>query len=181
MIVKQLPHDDAKIVINTILDIVDNQYIRQILDSQVLYEIDKQRREVFLIPKTSLKILNTIIDSESGSQLIHLFIKLGFFIQKKFLIGIESLNLLAPLTNRKILLNLKDSERFIFGKDLDIHTGKSVKIIGKKNPGIPIIVFSYQNIPLGYAIIHLEEDNSWIQNLVDTGIYLRSEKTAFKV
>ncbi|MHA1973259.1 MAG: hypothetical protein ACTSW1_09710 [Candidatus Hodarchaeales archaeon] len=168
-------------MINTISDIVENQRIREIFESQVLYEIHKQRREVFLVPETSQNILSEIIKLGFGNQLIHLFIKVGFFIQKKFLIGIESLNLLAPLTKRRIILNLKDSERFIYGKDFDIQQDKSPKIIGRKKANIPFIVFSTQNIPLGYAIVHLEENYSWIQNLVDTGIYLRSEKTAFKV
>ena len=68
---------------------------------------------------------------------------------------------------------------FIFGKDVEIDTISTKNQIEHLNDDATIMVFSNTGIPLGYAEIISNGTETWLKNLVDIGIFLRSEKSAF--
>lgn len=164
--------NQVEIEINKILG---SSIMTDILNEKTLISVNGSRKEIFLIPKSDLILLSQI-ESYPNCRLIHARIKLGFFIRNVFRIGIESLSYLAPLTVKKIHLNTRNARKFIYGKDIDI-TPERQKQIGKSGDGETIMVFTPDEIPIGYAKINLKTKK--LYNLVDTGIYLRSERSAF--
>jgi ribosome biogenesis protein Nip4 len=104
---------------------------------------------------------------------------MGFLIHEKFFVGIESLTFLAPFTHRKIFLSEQETKRFIYGKDIKVAINHLDEQISDLEENTMVIVFSPNKIPLGYAMIRSKANYLWLQNIVDIGIYLRSEKSAF--
>lgn len=172
---------ETKTVETTINDILHSSDMTRLLENHSLIKIYGRRNDVYLVRPEDLLLLDqlsTKIASENYS-LIHARVKLGFFIQANFLISIESLNFFAPLTKRKIYLDDKAMQQFIYGKDIEIKTMSLNKQIIDLQDQSTIMIFSPNDLPLGYARFFVKEKNSWLQNLVDIGIYLRSEKSAF--
>ncbi len=161
--------------------ILGTKLMNHILETKSLIKIKQQREDVFLVSQSDLAIFKKIssIEVESKVRLVHARIKLGFFIQTSFMVSIEAISFLAPLTQRKVLLNVKDSQKFIYGKDIGTLTPYISNQIEGFDTKFPIMLFSSDNIPLGFAKLHANERESWLKNLIDIGIYLRSEKSAF--
>jgi ribosome biogenesis protein Nip4 len=163
--------------------------IKQLLNSDItpifagkqLIKIKGRREEIYLVSHEKLSLLDHFSSQlpEEMFSIEHAQLKLGFFIQKNFLIGIESLTFLAPHTRRKIQLDADNTIKFIFGKDVEIDTISIKKQIEHLNEDVTIMVFSNTGIPLGYAEIISDGTEVWLKNLVDIGIFLRSEKSAF--
>ena len=105
---------------------------------------------------------------------------MGFFLKNRFRIGIESLQTLARLyQNPPFIINDKQAEKFIYGKNVEIPiVDENNHFLTISDPSITI-VFNKNQIPLGYAKIIKNEKRILLQNIIDIGLYLRSEKTAF--
>lgn len=158
-----------------------NSDITHIFAGKQLIKIKGRREEIYLVSHENLSLLDHFSSQlpEEMFSIEHAQLKLGFFIHKNFLIGIESLMFLAPYTQRKIQLDADATKKFIFGKDVEIHTISIKKRIEQLNEYVTIMVFSNTGIPLGYAKIISNGTEIWLKNLVDIGIFLRSEKSAF--
>ncbi len=178
---KQLTKDETNQVETTINQILDSDAMTIILKRKMLIKIKGDRNDVYLVLKEDISLFERLSSKlpEKSFSIEHARIKLGFFIHEKFLIGIESLTLLSPLTRKRISLDTKNTQKFIYGKDIVINTISLQKQIEHLEENTTIMVFSDNNIPLGYAKIFSKEKNAWLQNLVDIGIFLRSEKSAF--
>lgn len=164
--------------INTLLG---SSILTDVFNEKVLISLNGSRKGIFLISKATLDLL-TKIDSNSNStncRLIHACIKLGFFIRDEFRFGIESLSYLAPLTKKRINLNARNTQKFIFGKDIEVTSEKILLQIKEFVESEITIIFSDDDIPIGFGKITFKEKKPLIQNLVDCGIYIRSEKSAF--
>ena len=113
-------------------------------------------------------------------KLVFLRIKLGFWIRNRFRIGIESLPFLAPLCKSPLVLPSKRQvTRFIYGKNVEFPLNESTTEEYEYIDGSIVIVSSKNQIPLGYAILKRRKDKVFLKNIIDIGIYLRSEKSAF--
>ncbi|MFW9904195.1 MAG: hypothetical protein ACFFFH_07685 [Candidatus Thorarchaeota archaeon] len=157
-----------------------NSDITNIFAGKQLIKIKNHRKEIFLVSREVLSLLDHFSSQPLEMLSIeHAQLKLGFFIHKKFLIGIESLMFLAPKTQKKVQLDEENTIKFIFGKDIEIETLSLKKQVEHLNENETITIFSNTDIPLGYAKIILNGANSWLKNLIDIGIFLRSEKSAF--
>lgn len=172
---------EKRIIENTINQILGSSAISNILENKQLISIDGNRKEVYLINESDLALLDQISmpSLEKSCTLVHARIKLGFFIRDAFYIGIESLSLLAPHALKKVLLNKRETRNFIYGKDIDVTRKSLLEQIKKFKKNEVIIAFSNENLPVGFTKIVFEEKNIILHNLIDIGIYLRSEKSAF--
>ena len=177
---ERLSNEEKKSVEVTIKGLIDSN-ITNVFAGKEFVKIKGRRKEIFLISQRDQSFINRFSSQMLEEELFieHVGIKLGFFIQNKFLIGIESLMFLAPFTRKKIHLDANNTKKFIFGKDVDIDTVSLHKQIKYHNENTPITIFSNTNIPLGYAKVISNGTSKWLQNLVDIGIFLRSEKSAF--
>ncbi|MFX0087074.1 MAG: hypothetical protein ACFFAU_15555 [Candidatus Hodarchaeota archaeon] len=165
--------NQVEVEINKILG---SSIMTDILKEKMLISLNGSRKEIFLISISDLQLL-TQIQSIPDCKLVYVRIKLGFFIRNLFRVGIESLSYLAPLTKKKIRLNTQNARKFIYGKDIDVRSKILQEEIRKFGDGETVMIFTSYEIPIGYAKINLKVKK--LQNLVDTGIYLRSEKSAF--
>lgn len=165
----------------TMRDLLKSDKVDYIFNNKLLIKIYKRRTDVYLIQKKDQELLRQIRRDLITKEniLMHARIKLGFLVHEKFLIGIESLSFLSPIVNKKVYLNKQQTEKFIYGKDIDITDDSLYDQIKIVEDNSMVMVFSSDKIPLGYAKIQSKEKNAWLQNLVDIGIYLRSEKSAF--
>ncbi|MHA2306313.1 MAG: hypothetical protein ACXACU_13075 [Candidatus Hodarchaeales archaeon] len=176
-----LKNNEKKIIEECIFQIIGSSEISNIFENKLLISIFRHRKEVFLIPESDLTLLNQILINSNKKKgiLVHARIKLGFFIRNDFYIGIESLSFLAPLTQKKILLNKRDIRKFIYGKDVEVVSDALLDQFKKFKENDIVITFSEDKIPVGYAKIVFKGKKYLLQNLVDIGLYLRSEKSAF--
>jgi 60S ribosome subunit biogenesis protein NIP7 len=165
--------DQVEVKINEILG---SSIMTDILKEKTLISVNGSRREIFLISNSDIKLLAQI-ESNPNCKLIHARVKLGFFIHNSFRVGIESLSYLASLTKKKIQLNPHNARKFIYGKDIEIIPEIMLEQMKQYRDGETVMVFTSNEIPIGYAKINLKTKK--LQNLVDIGIYLRSEKSAF--
>lgn len=168
--------------VEKILDnLLNSNITADIIKEKVLIKIMGKRNEVYLISPSDITFFDNISSNPTlrDCKVVHAKIKIGFFIHEKFFIGIESLTFLAPFTHRKIVLTDRKTRRFIYGKDIKVVTNHLYAQISELKENTMVIVFSPNKIPLGYAKIRSKANNLWLQNIVDIGIYLRSEKSAF--
>ncbi|MFX1282355.1 MAG: hypothetical protein ACFFB5_01820 [Promethearchaeota archaeon] len=181
MFFKPLTIDETNQVETTINQLLDSDAMTIILKRKELIKIKGDRNDVYLVSKEDIHLFERLSSKlpKKDLNIVHARIKLGFFIHEKFLIGIESLSFLSPLTHRRISLDTKSTQKFIYGNDIVINTVSLKKQIKHLEENTTIIVFSDTNIPIGYAKILSKEKKPWLQNLVDIGIFLRSEKSAF--
>ncbi|MFX0173327.1 MAG: hypothetical protein ACFE9L_15645 [Candidatus Hodarchaeota archaeon] len=171
--------------ISQVKEIIDNllesNVTADIIKERILIKIMRKRNEIYLVSSSDISFFDFISSNPTirDCNVVHAKIKIGFFIYEKFLISIESLTFLAPLTNRKIFLSDQETQRFVYGKDIKVVSNHLHKQISDLEEDKMVIVFSPNDIPLGYAKIRSKANNIWLQNVVDIGIYLRSEKSAF--
>ncbi len=153
-----------------------------IIKNNALIMLHNKRKNIFLIDKADKEYLNAFSTATCEEKCIPVFlkIKLGFWINNKFRIGIESLPFLAPLCKNPIILSSKRQvTSFIYGKNVEIPLIDAITNVKEYIDGSMIIVCSKSRIPLGYAKIKLGKEKIHLKNIIDIGIYLRSEKTAF--
>ncbi len=181
MLYKPLSKEETTQVVTTINHLLGSNVMTDILERKKLIKIMGRRNDVYLVLHEDLPLFDRLSFDlpEQRLILVHARIKLGFFIHEKFLIGIESLSFLAPFVRNKIQLDAHCTQKFIYGNDIDINTTSLQKQIKHLEEDTTIMIFSDNNIPLGYAKIFSKEKKLWLQNLVDIGIFLRSEKSAF--
>jgi ribosome biogenesis protein Nip4 len=171
---------EEKRLVETKIKQLLNSDITNIFAGKQLIKIKNRRKEIFLVSREILSLLDHFSSQPLEMLSIeYIQLKLGFFIQKKFLIGIESLMFLAPKARNKVQLDTENTTKFIFGKDVEIDTASLKKKVEHLNENETIIVFSNTDIPLGYANIISNGEKFWLKNLIDIGIFLRSEKKAF--
>ncbi|MFX0206548.1 MAG: hypothetical protein ACFFDT_11235 [Candidatus Hodarchaeota archaeon] len=177
------PLTNAEILqVEKIMDNLFNSNITgDIIKENVLIKIVGKRNEVYLISPSDITLLNYISSNPTlrDCKVVHARIKIGFFIHEKFFIGIESLTFLAPYIKRKIVLTDQKTHQFIYGKDIEVDSNHLFDQISELKENTIVMVFSPNKIPLGYAKIRSKANHHWLQNIVDIGIYLRSEKSAF--
>jgi ribosome biogenesis protein Nip4 len=162
-------------------NLLNSNITADIIKEKVLIKIMGKRNEVYLISPSDITFFDYVSSNPTLREcnVVHAKIKMGFLIHEKFFVGIESLTFLAPFTHRKIFLSEQETKRFIYGKDIKVaNTPLSVQISDLEENTM-VIVFSPNEIPLGYARIRSKANNLWVQNVVDIGIYIRSEKSAF--
>ncbi len=155
--------------------------VTNIFAGRELIKIIDRRNEIYLVSKEDLSLFDHFSSHlpEKSLTIEYARIKLGFFIHEKFLIGIESLTFLAPYARRRIQLDTRNTTKFTFGKDVEIDTVLLKKQIKHLEDNATIMIFSNTDIPLGYAKIISNGSKLSLQNLVDIGLFLRSEKSAF--
>ncbi|UCG00417.1 MAG: hypothetical protein JSW11_12300 [Candidatus Heimdallarchaeota archaeon] len=177
---KKLVNEEKNLVETTINHILDFN-ISNIIAGKELIKIIGHRFDIYLIQQEDLSLFNLFSTQflQTNFNIVHARIKLGFFIHEKFLIGIESLTFLAPYARRRIQLDARNTNNFIYGKDVDIDTLSLKQQIKHLDDGPTVMIFSNTDIPIGYAKIRSNGTNKWLQNLIDIGIYIRSEKSAF--
>lgn len=170
--------DNEKNLVKEVISILlENNEFESLLEQYQLLKIEHHRIEVYLIPLDFMPLISLIQIYLKENQIIQIGGKLGFFINENFFIGIESLSYLAPLTDRKLILNPRETTKFLYGESFEVEgQNKSNSYLNS-----PIIVCSDTNIPIGLGILRLKDNILFLKNLVDVGIYLRSEKSAFQI
>jgi ribosome biogenesis protein Nip4 len=168
----------AKKIIDNLLE---SDVTTDIIKEKILIKIMGKRNEIYLVSSSDISFFDFISSNPTirDCNVVHAKIKIGFFINEKFFISIEALTFLAPLTNRKIFLSDHETQQFVYGKDIKVVSNHLNEQISDLEEDRMVIVFSPNDIPLGYAKICSKANNIWLQNVVDIGIYLRSEKSAF--
>jgi len=174
---KILSDDEKNLVKELINSLLQNNEFESLLEQFQLLKIEHHRIEVYLVPLEFIPLINLIKIHLKDNQIIQIGGKLGFFINERFFIGIESLSYLTPLTDRKLILNSQETTKFLYGESFAVaDQDKSISYLNS-----PIIICSDQHIPIGIGILKLKEKICFLKNLVDVGIYLRSEKSAFRI
>ncbi|MHA2246638.1 MAG: hypothetical protein ACXADY_16975 [Candidatus Hodarchaeales archaeon] len=181
MLYNPLSKEKTTQVVTTINHVLGSNIMTKVMEKKNLIKIIGHRNDVYMVLREDLPFFDRLSSnlSEQELNIVHARIKLGFFIHEKFLIGIESLSFLAPFVVNKIQLDAHCTLKFIYGNDIDINTILLQKQIKHLEEDTTIMVFSDNNIPLGYAKIFSKKEKLCLQNLVDIGIFLRSEKSAF--
>lgn len=181
MLYKPLSKEETTQVVTTINHLLGSNVMTNIMERKSLIKIMGRRNDVYLVLHEDLPFFDRISFNlpEQRLNIVHARIKLGFFIHEKFLIGIESLAFLAPLAQKRIQLDTHCTQKFIYGKDIDINTLSLHKQVENLKENDTVMVFSPDNNPVGYAKLLSTEKKLRLQNLVDVGIFLRSEKTSF--
>ena len=184
-----LDEKEVQLVVQKVNAIWHTDIMSQILHEHALVKREGERSEVYLIPHSDLYILDLLVSSlvQQDGQLVYAKTKLGFFIRNQFNLGIEPLGFLLSVAippTRKLVLELKETEQFIYGKNLKRLSRKTLQQLeGLVARGIakevPIVVLSRDRIPLGLVSYRVSGNTKWLLNLIDVGIYLRAEKTAF--
>ncbi len=175
-----LSKEEIKQVETSINHLLDSNAPNIFAGNKLIKIIDR-RNDIYLVQQEDLSLFDHLssVFPELSFSIAHARVKLGFLIHERFLIGIESLTFLAPYARRRIQLDARNTTKFIFGKDVEIDTVSLQKQIEHFDENDTIMIFSNTDIPLGYAKIITNATKSWLQNLVDIGIFLRSEKSAF--
>jgi ribosome biogenesis protein Nip4 len=177
-----LSEDEVDNIGRVVSQVIPINEFSQFCANYNFFKLHDRREDVYIIKKEDLMIFDEVIKflMISPSKLAHLKIKLGFFLKNRFRIGIESLQTLPlPFQKSPFIINDKQAERFIYGKNVEI------PIIDENNHVLTIsdtsitAVFNKNQIPLGYAKIIKNENQILLKNIIDIGLYLRSEKTAF--
>lgn len=151
------------------------------IHDKLLIKIQDKREDVYLIEPSDEQSLKKFVSKE-GRKTFTLQtgkIKLGFFIRQEFRIGIESLRFIAQYCKYPVMISSRQSERFIYGKDVKLRLEESTDLQRNISDGSLVLVENKNRNPIGYAKIFHEQDSSHLKNIIDIGIYLRSEKTAF--
>jgi ribosome biogenesis protein Nip4 len=178
---KTLSDDEVLKVAQVIHQILSIEEFEKICSNYNLIKLKGRREEVYIIKKEDQWLLDelTKLNRNPQCKFVLVKIKLGFFIRNQFRLGIESLPFLASSCNHKVILSSKQAKRFIYGKDVtlslnDVKKGKNQI----KNDSL-IMIFNKNNLALGYAKTSKNQGLIHLQNTVDIGLYVRSEKTAF--
>ena len=182
MTISFLKKEEIEQVVSIIDQILLTTKFESILKNKALIMVHKKRKTIFLIDETDDIYINAFSgeNRNEGCKPEFLKINLGFWIRGKFRIGIESLPFLAQFCEYPIILPSKRQvTRFIYGKNVEILLNDSIRATARYIDGSIVIVSSKTRIPLGYAKLNLKKDKIHLKNVIDIGIYLRSEKTAF--
>ena len=181
MKILKLTDEEIASVSMVINEILISDDFSQILKTHTLIKIRDRRDEIFLILSSDYLNLRNFMtgDKSKNYKILSFKIKLGFFIGQNFKIGIESLRFLANYCQNPIFINFRQEERFIYGKNINLNVDESKNVLAKFSDGSLILVFNRKLIPVGYAKIFQKQDSVQLKNIIDIGIYLRSEKTAF--
>ena len=177
MFFQHLSDNEAQQVENAFNQLLNSTDMAHFLENKTLIKILGHRNEIYLVSLENLSLLElftTKLPKKTG-RIVYAGIKLGFFIHDRFMFGIESIYFLAPFIKKKIKLDAKNTQKFIYGKESQIQADQ----IQNLEENSTIMVFSPDEIPLGYAKILSKNQELLLQNLVDIGIFLRSEKSAF--
>ncbi|MFW9853917.1 MAG: hypothetical protein ACFFFG_02615 [Candidatus Thorarchaeota archaeon] len=185
-----LDSKEVEAVIQKVNAIWAADIMTRLLGRYLLVKQEGERSEVYLVPQSDLKLLNLLTSSltQQNGQLEYAKTKLGFFIRNQFHLGIESLSFLFAVAGpptRKLILQPKETQQFIYGKNLEQLSPQTLRqleelaIQERGDEEAPIIVLSDRQIPLGLASYRVNGNSRWLLNIVDVGIYLRAEKTAF--
>lgn len=182
MTISFLKKEEIEQVVSVIDQILLTTKFESILKNKALIMVHTKRKNIFLIDETDDRYINSLrVENRNvGCTPVFFKINLGFWIRDKFRIGIESLPFLAQFCEYPIILPSKRQvTRFIYGKNVEIFLKDSIRATTRYIDGSIVIVSSKKRIPLGYAKLNLKKDKIHLKNVIDIGIYLRSEKTAF--
>jgi len=155
MLYSQLTTTEKNQIETKINTLLGSSILTDIFKEKVMISINGSRKEAFLISKVNMDLLTEIKSNSNNTncKLIHAGIKLGFFIRDDFRFGIESLSFLAPLTKKRIQLNARKTQEFIYGKDIEITSEKILVQIKQFVENEITIIFSDNSIPIGFGKI----------------------------
>ena len=171
--------EQVKSVINQILQTTS---FNVVLEDNLLIRVHNKRSSIFLVNKTDSKYIRILNKKNNLAKCKPIFLKinLGFWIRNNFKIGIESLSFLNQYCEFPVILPSKKlATKFIYGNNVSFPLKGNLSPENKYSNGTTVIVSSKNHVPLGYAIIRTDEKRIYLKNIIDIGIYLRSEKTAF--
>jgi ribosome biogenesis protein Nip4 len=177
-----LKKEEIEQVASVVDQILLTMKFENIIKNKALIMVHNKRKNIYLIDEADKELINSFSTFKYEEECIPVFlkIKLGFWIKNSFRIGIESLPFFAPLCKNPIILPSKRQvTRFIYGKNIEIPLNDAITNIKEYIDGSMQIVCSKSRIPLGYAKLKLGKEKVFLKNIIDIGIYLRSEKTAF--
>ncbi len=168
-------------VTNVINEILKSDDFSQMLNTHSLIKIVDRRDDIYLIEASDSLHLSNLMTGKSRQnfKILAFKTKLGFFIRQEFRIGIESLRFIASLCSNPVILSSRQEQKFIYGKDIRIRLDEAKKVQENYLDGSLILISNNKGMPIGYAKVFPKEDFLQLKNIVDIGIYLRSEKTAF--
>jgi len=177
-----LKKEEIEQVIFVIDQILLTTKFESILENKALIMVHNKRKGIFLIEQADRAYVKSLSveNYNRDCKPVFLKIKLGFWIRDKFRIGIESLPFLAQFCKYPIVVPSKRQvTKFIYGRNIEILPNENIRDNFKHADGSTVLLTSKSRIPLGYAKVRLEKDKIRLKNVIDIGIYLRSEKTAF--
>ncbi|MHA2225805.1 MAG: hypothetical protein ACXAC8_11410 [Candidatus Hodarchaeales archaeon] len=177
MVFQYLSEKESHQIEKAFNQLLNSTEMAHILENKMLIKISGHRKEIYLVSWENLSLLELIATKslKRTGRIVYAGTKLGFFIHDRFMFGIESINFMAPFIKNKILLDAKNTQKFIYGKEIQIQADQNQNLVENST----IMVFSPNEIPLGYAKILSKNQKLLLHNLVDIGIFLRSEKSAF--
>ena len=176
-----LGNQETQDIINIIQGILKSDAINQIFEDKQFIIVSDRRKEIYLIDNEDQHLIELLnkVSKENKCTSMYIKSKLGFLIKGEFKIGIESLSLLAPYATNPFILTPNKTNLFIYGKNISFSEKDHTKYYEQLEDGQIVIVFEKSMIPIGYGKIVKKSNTKYLENLVDIGIYLRSEKSAF--
>jgi ribosome biogenesis protein Nip4 len=131
-------------------------------------ELVKQGREYYLQKQHIQKTAKNIQEN-----LIHAGLFLGEIKSNQFTVSLHLLELIAPHTDKKIILDEKTA--WLFACNRDVFT-KQVQNNKEIQQGSFVIVLNEQNEVLGLAKKEKDKTETIYKNILDIGSYLRKEQ-----
>ncbi|TFG06410.1 hypothetical protein EU522_01650, partial [Candidatus Thorarchaeota archaeon] len=133
------------------------------------------KRQFFLIPATWIKLLEEIDQFEISS----LGLKMGELVKERFRFSLQTIDILAKITNHKIIVSRRGAEAFTYGRSIlkesvlnlepGLERGDTVLVMNEEGDCLGIGSLTIDSSRLD----RLSKDKLVVKNLVDIGAYVR--------
>ena len=139
---------------------------------------EKYRENIFLVRKSDLNFFQNLPITE----LIYFGILIGHFLKEDFFYHFEFLDIIAPFTERKIIVDSKGEQTTLYGRNPTKKMLKKSNYIFKKGNKLIILNEFEEVLGLGKSLIdykmigRLDNKKVIIKNINDKGWYLRKGK-----
>lgn len=148
------------------------KFVEQFTDFPFPYEdVVKKGRKYYLMTKKTRDLIKTI-----DEEVVHAGLFLGEY-KGQFNTTIHTLNIIAPHTKKKVILEHKSAWLFVCGRDVFAHKIENNDKI-KKNSFV--ITTNEEGEVLGLAKKTKDKEEEIYKNIMDIGDFLRREQSKKK-
>ena len=163
-----------------ITEMIDEEFgegaTKKLLGKRVPITLQKNdKRQFFLIPANWMKLLEEIDQFEISS----LGLKMGEVVKGRFRFSLQTIDILAKITDHKIIVSERGAEAFTYGRS--ILKESVLNLQSGLERGSRVLVMNEEGDCLGIGSLtidsnrldRLSKDKLVVKNLVDIGAYVR--------
>ena len=174
--IKKLTKLEYEFISEKILHDFNVNFDELIRNEHILIKIqEKYKAQVYLVEKSDLEFIRDLPISE----IKHFGILIASFFRETFSYNFEFLDLIAPLTKRKIIVNSKGEQTTLYGRNPTKKMLKKSYFDFKSGDTLIILNTIEEILGLGRSIVNKKKLNTMderkviIKNINDKGWYLR--------